>query len=427
MINTSGLSLEQAPPFDVPARFFLTAPLFAIAAGLVLMTEAEAPFSSRWLPATLALTHLIALGFLGQVMCGALLQMLPVVAGAPVPRVRLVGTLTHLLLGLGAFLLAWGFWQGDSPWILAGGTLSGSALLVFLIPVTYALVRARGAPGTLMSLRAAVLALLVTLVLGATLVGVLLGQVRLEDFSRWVDAHATWGLLGWVGLLVVGVATQLVPMFYVTPLYSAGLRRWLSPVLLIALALGTSAWVLGWDRAGRGLIALAVIGFALFATSTLALLRQRGRRQGDATLWHWHLAMSCVLGAAMLWTLSGPSLPVGLLLLAGLGLGLPAAMLFKILPFLAWFHLQHRQLTTGRFDQRIPHMGALLPQGWARTQFAVHLLALILLIGAVWAPVLTPVAGLVLALAGLIRLVLLAGVIQTYRLCWLRLTNLVPT
>ena len=30
-----GLSLEQAPPFSVPLRFFLTAPLFLAAAGLL--------------------------------------------------------------------------------------------------------------------------------------------------------------------------------------------------------------------------------------------------------------------------------------------------------------------------------------------------------------------------------------------------------
>lgn len=34
MIDTRGLGLEQAPPFHIPARFFLTAPFFALLAGI---------------------------------------------------------------------------------------------------------------------------------------------------------------------------------------------------------------------------------------------------------------------------------------------------------------------------------------------------------------------------------------------------------
>ena len=63
-------------------------------------------FISRWSPLTLGLTHLITLGVLAMVMCGAMLQMLPVIAGSPVPRVVLVGTLTHILLILGTITAA---------------------------------------------------------------------------------------------------------------------------------------------------------------------------------------------------------------------------------------------------------------------------------------------------------------------------------
>jgi hypothetical protein len=39
---------------------------------------------------------------------------------------------------------------------------------------------------------------------------------------------------------------------------------------------------------------------------------------------------------------------------------------YKIAPFLAWFHLQHRQIATGGFDIALPHVRALLPDGRAR-------------------------------------------------------------
>jgi hypothetical protein len=80
------LSFDQAPPLAAPLRFFLTAPLFAILAALLVLWSGPELFASRWTGAALALTHLITVGFMLQVMLGAMLQILPVVAGANISR-----------------------------------------------------------------------------------------------------------------------------------------------------------------------------------------------------------------------------------------------------------------------------------------------------------------------------------------------------
>lgn len=41
------LSFDQAPPLAAPLRFFLTAPLFAILAGLLLLWSGPDLFASR--------------------------------------------------------------------------------------------------------------------------------------------------------------------------------------------------------------------------------------------------------------------------------------------------------------------------------------------------------------------------------------------
>lgn len=414
MIDTRGLSLAQAPPFHVPARFFLTAPFFALLAGILLLWEGPASLASRWLPLALAATHLITIGYLGLLMCGALLQLLPVVLGAPVPAVRWVGNLTHPLLGLGALLLAGGLGFG-LPWSLASGAMaSAMGFLVFLFPVALALWRAQGEPGTRRALRAAVLALLATLLLGLLLSAFLLGLIPLDDFTHWANAHLLWGLLGWVGLLVIGVAIQVIPLFYVTPPYPARVRAWLGPTLLVLILLASLAEVRGWRLTATLAQGLATGAFVFFALLSLRLLAQRGRRRLDPTLLHWLVALLAVIAAALAWALQAPSALIGILLLVGLGVGLPAGMLFKILPFLAWFHLQHRQIATGRFDLRIPHMGSLLPLGWARLQFGLHLLALLLAVAAIFLPVLARPAGLALVLAALVLEGLLVRVVLAY-------------
>ena len=52
-----GLSHDDTPPFSAPLRFFLTAPLFGVVAGLTLLFGGEI-LVSRWTPGALAITHL---------------------------------------------------------------------------------------------------------------------------------------------------------------------------------------------------------------------------------------------------------------------------------------------------------------------------------------------------------------------------------
>ncbi|MGQ9861886.1 MAG: hypothetical protein ACUVSD_07765, partial [Thiobacillaceae bacterium] len=147
-MSRPGLSYEQAPPFGLPLAFFLTAPLFLLATALAAIPWADAWSASRWNPESIALTHLITLGFLGQVMMGALLQMLPVVIGSPVPWHRLTGGLGHLGLTAGTLLFAAGLGLGQPTLILAGMALLAAGWMPFLVASAVSLVRARTAATT---------------------------------------------------------------------------------------------------------------------------------------------------------------------------------------------------------------------------------------------------------------------------------------
>lgn len=155
---------------------------------------------------------------------------------------------------------------------------------------------------------------------------------------------------------------------------------------------------------------LAALGFLLFAVVTVWLQLRRRRPRLDATLMHWWAAMASAVVAALVWLFRGPPELVGMLLLVGVGIGLPSGMLFKIAPFLSWFHLQHLQISTGRLDLSVPLMHRFMPERYAGVHFALHLLAVLLLAAGFAVPMLIPVAGLVLTASAL----LLAGlVLQT--------------
>jgi len=389
-----GLSLEQAPPLDVPLRFFLSAPLFLIAAGLgaaLLPAWTGAPQT----PAALALTHLVTLGFLGMAMLGALSQMLPVVAGAPLPGVRLVAWVSHLGVLLGTPCLALGLYGGQAALLTAGSGLLGLGLLVFLGAVGLALMRAQ-TTDTTQAMRLASFTLGVTLFLGLGLASWLIGYWAPDAPLHWLASHVLWGLGGWIGMLVMGSAWQVVPMLQLTPPYPPRLTRWLWRAMLVGLPLATLA-PSPWHGGGRLLMALVLTAFAV---TTLRLQGRRKRKLADVTLDFWRVGMVCLIAAALLamaqalhglpdsWTLLA-----GLLFLIGFATSVVTGMLYKILPFLAWFHLQARV----GFRPGQPSMRDYLPEGRARGQFRLHLAALACLLAAPFLPWLAVPGGLLLA------------------------------
>lgn len=421
--STALLSLEQTPPLAVPIRFFLTAPLFGMAAALLALWIGPGHMGSRWQPGVLAFTHLLTLGYLAMVMFGALFQLLPVLVGVrlrwPLPTARAI----HGLLVAGTLLLVTAFLRDGVGWFIAAALVLALAIGAFLAVIGHALWNACSVHDTVCAMKLALTSLGVTLILGLWLV---LGHVDSELGPRAVliDLHLSWGLLGWVGLLLVGVAYQVVPMFQITAEYRPRLRRWLPWLVLLLLI----AWSLAFMHLPRlawlpGL-GLAVV-FAMFALVTLQLQRRRLRRLPDVTVDFWYLGLACLLAAAGLWLLHQGwphAMPTarfqlwwGVLVVVGTGVAVISGMLYKIVPFLVWLHLNNRLQEAGQWQGNLPTMRQVIAERQARRHLHLHGAATALLLpGMVW-PWLFHLALLLLAAAFALQGWNLAGALRTYR------------
>jgi hypothetical protein len=403
------LSFEQAPPISVPYRFFLTAPVFGIVAGLILAVLGPEALSSRWSRGALAMTHLIVVDFMLQAMCGSLLQFVAVVAGANIWRPRLVASIVHPLITAGAVFLASAFlFEAPVLFFFAAGAFIG-AMGLFLTVIGIALVRTPARSMSIRVLRAAVLGLLVTVVLGATLALTLGTQGELtEDLSliAIVNVHVAWGLGGWALMLVIGVSYMVVPMFQLTPPYPAKLAR-LWPAGLFALLVLWSLQ-LGADAAQPWQSAVVLAGVLLAASygaTTLWLQARRRRRLSDPTYLYWRVAMGSLIAIALSWLVftavpslgEHPRAPVwiGVLAIPGLFMSVIAGMLYKIMPFLNWLHLQQQ----GGAALPPPNMKQMIPEAAMHGQMRLHFVALALLLAAVVWPQLALPAGLAFSAA----------------------------
>jgi hypothetical protein len=119
-----------------------------------------------------------------------------------------------------------------------------------------------------------------------------------------------------------------------------------------------------------------------------------------------------------------PQTTLGVLVLAGVAVAVPSGVLYKVAPFLAWFHLQGEQLARGRLDVAVPHMKTFVSDRAAHVHFALHVAALVLLLAALagWEALARP-AGVLFAAGAVVQGVNLARVYQRFRAVRARLES----
>ncbi|MDD5180511.1 MAG: hypothetical protein PHT15_04555 [Gallionellaceae bacterium] len=421
-MSMASLSLEQAPPITVPFRFFLSAPLFLLLAALALLAAGPAALESRWTPALLGITHLLTLGCMSMVMNGAMLQLLPVLAGSPVPNPRLVAWTIHLPLLAGAVLLGSGLYFTMAALVKLAIPALAFAFAAFLGIAVYSLARAPGRNASIYAMLLALAALAVTVGLGMLLAAGISNLLNLPMLP-FAALHVSWGLLGWTTLLVIGIAYQVVPMFQLTAPYSRVVTRWLGGALF-ALVLFWSCHLLLPEPAASVLAFIAACGLAIclstFAVVTLQLQYKRRRRVPDITMEFWRVGLFSLLAAVVLWLAGQVSaalanstfyaLALGMLFIVGFVLSVIQGMMYKIVPFLIWFHLQGKLPS-----KQVPNMKDIIPDRPARWHWRIHLASLpLLLASAIWPWPWVYAAGCVLLLAAMLLLINLSRAWNRY-------------
>ncbi|HEY9721639.1 MAG TPA: hypothetical protein V6D47_06475 [Oscillatoriaceae cyanobacterium] len=343
--SSGGLASERSPSFSLPLRFFLFSTAGYVAAMLAVATTGlDLAAGGTWTPHLLALTHLLALGFILPMIMGASYQLVPVVLLATIRNERL-GKLGFWPYAAGAIAMVAGFWTWTPGLLAVGGALVAVGLAIFLLTLVRSLARGMEFGEIACYFFASLGALSAAAASGLLRVAGFAGALALPAPPNALTAHAALATLGCATLLIYGVAYRLVPMFAVGPEN----HRLGHPVFFTAGA-GVGAIAVGSLEQSPLAVALGMCASAvaacLWAWDVARLFRQRTRRKLDVGLTYAAVAIAYLLAAslvalALAWGAPGGprvTLALGLLGLVGwLGFAI-VGYFHKILPFLAWYH-----------------------------------------------------------------------------------------
>ena len=396
------LSYEAAPPPWLPGSFFTAGIGWLLALGLMLLLGPDLSIN-RYDPFIITLTHMLALGVLGNCMLGALLQLLAVAAGVGTPRALSLWWRIYPAWQAGIASLCWGFAHGFmSFYLLAGASLLGMSGGMLLWHAARGLWHSPARDMTSQGMRLALLGLAVALSCGMLLTLTLSGKVAIP-FLPLLHTHVLWAGLGYLLSLLLAVSQTVIPMFLISPAAPSWSARLLPAQLRLLVGISMALFFL--PASVRYLAWAVVLPASIHAVLALRQLYASRRRQ-DPLLRSWLLALSCLWLAQCcgLLALAYPQaavLPVlcGLLWLGGMGLASIVGMLAKIAPFLAWLHLQRLQAPRGM----LPSTHGFLSEQSAARLAALHALWLLSALACCYWPACwqQPLGGLTLLLATL--------------------------
>ena len=222
---------------------------------------------------------------------------------------------------------------------------------------------------------AALRALAIVVLLALYLLASLGGYVDGIYYTEVKTAHYSFGLFGWIAILIISISFQVIEMFYVTPSYPKSVSKHLPLTILSLIILTTVAaffipkvWIVS-----QTLLAVLLSGYALL---TLKRLTQKKRPLSDATVWFWRMGLVSLLLSmlsVLLLNFTAFSLlkPLSYILFTSFALSIIFAMFYKIVPFLTWFHLNSQGYFTA------PMMHEVIHPKTAKKHLYIHLATII--------------------------------------------------
>ncbi len=347
--------------YKVVLPFYVYAACSFFVATIFILTSTEAFKGHYFHPHILAVTHTMALGWGTMIILGASHQLVPVLIESKLYS-NTLAYFSFILAATGIPLLVYGFYIFDMGWPAQwGGWLVLLALLSYMINIAISMVKSKNESVHAVYVFTATTWLCFTAILGLAQVYNFTSILLPESSLHYLSLHAHAGIIGWFLLLIIGVASRLIPMFLISKYSNVRLLWWIYALINGALLIFVIIFLYPGREALLFIPVLTVfIAISLFIYYCYWAYKKRIRKQVDeqvklSLLSVMMLLITVVFLIIVIVTLilaSGEQLNLilsyGFIIFFGWITAIIMGMTFKTLPFIVWNKVYHHLSGLGK-------------------------------------------------------------------------------
>lgn len=352
--------LVRNTPYQVVLPFYLYATISFLVATILLFFSPEAFTQHYFHPQTLAVTHMMALGWGTMMILGASHQLVPVLIEGKLHS-NLLGYVSFGFAAIGIPLLVYSFYHFlfglSAQW---GAILINIAVVVYLINMALSMSKSKKENIHAVFVFTAALWLFITIIIGLLLVYNFTRNILSYDSLHYLSFHAHIGIVGWFLLTVLGIGSRLIPMFLISKYNNVKLLKWIYGLVNFGL-ISFIIFFLYFNKTSFYFIPitailLAIILFAYFCQKCYA---ERIRRKVDDQIKMSLLSIGMmalpiifliIVIISFLWMEINPQLILtyGFCIFFGWITAIILGMTFKTLPFILWNKTYHTKAGLGK-------------------------------------------------------------------------------
>ena len=307
------------------------------------------------------ITHTMALGWGTVIILGASHQLVPVLIESKLYS-NILAYISFILAAIGIPLLVYGFYVFDMRWPAQwGGWLVVMAILAYMINIAVSMVKSKHESVHAVFVFTATTWLCFTAILGLAQVYNFTSILLPESSLHYLTLHAHAGIIGWFLLLIIGVASRLIPMFLISKYSNVRLLWWIYALINGALLIFVILFLYPGREALLFIPVITVfIAISLFIYYCYWAYKKRIRKQVDEQVKLSLISVVMLLLPVLFLILvivtliltSGEQLNLiisyGFIIFFGWITAIIMGMTFKTLPFIVWNKVYHHLSGLGK-------------------------------------------------------------------------------
>ncbi len=362
MFATSGTSATtKTTSYKAVLPFYGYAAFAFLIANVFLLLSVNDITKHYFQPHTLAITHIMALGWGTMMILGASHQLVPVLIENKLYSNNLAHA-SFIFAAVGIPLLVYGFYIFNMGWPAQwGGILILSAIIAYLINLAVSMAKSRQENVHAVFVFTAAVWLLTTVIIGLMLVYNFTFPLMKKSSLDYLPLHAHIGIVGWFLLLIMGIGSRLIPMFLISKYDNTKILWWMYRLTNGGLLLFIFVFLYAGNKILL-LLPLLAVGAAiiLFGNFCYKCYQQRIRKKVDEQM-KLSLLSVIMMALPLIFLITMISLIIispeenvslviayGFIIFFGWITAIILGMTFKTLPFIVWNKVYHQLAGKGK-------------------------------------------------------------------------------